>query len=105
MAHGKESACNARDLGSIPGLGRSSVEGKSYPLQDSGLENSMNYSPWGRKESDRTERLSLSLSLSRPSIPLPHKERGLDPVLTGHVAPGAPSYGIFYFSFRSNFHD
>ena len=38
---GKESACNARDLGSIPGLGRSPGEGKGYPLQYSGLENSM----------------------------------------------------------------
>ena len=37
---GKESACNA-DLGSIPGLGRSSGEGKCYLLQYSGLENSM----------------------------------------------------------------
>ena len=37
----KESACNAGDLGSIPGLGRSSEEGKGYPLQDSSLENSM----------------------------------------------------------------
>ena len=38
---GKESACNARDLGLIPGLGRSPGEGKSYLLQYSGLENSM----------------------------------------------------------------
>ena len=38
---GKESACNAGDLGSIPGLGRSPGEEKGYPLQDSGLENSM----------------------------------------------------------------
>ena len=37
---GKESACIARDLGSIPGLGRSPGEGNSYPLQYSGLENS-----------------------------------------------------------------
>ena len=37
---GKESACNAGDLGSIPGLGRSPGEGKGYPLQYSGLENS-----------------------------------------------------------------
>ena len=36
----KESACNAGDLGSIPGLGRSPGEGKGYPLQYSGLENS-----------------------------------------------------------------
>ena len=37
---GKESACNAGDLGSIPGLGRSPGEGKGYPLQYSGLESS-----------------------------------------------------------------
>ena len=37
----KESAHNAGDLGSIPGLGRSPGEGKGYPLQYSGLENSM----------------------------------------------------------------
>ena len=36
---GKESACNAEHLGSIPGLGRSPGEGKGYPLQYSGLEN------------------------------------------------------------------
>ena len=38
---GKESACSAGDPGSIPGLGKSSGEGKGYPLQCSGLENSM----------------------------------------------------------------
>ena len=38
---GKESACNVGDLVSIPGLGRSPAEGKGYPLQYSGLENSM----------------------------------------------------------------
>ena len=38
---GKESACNAGDLGLIPGLGRSPGEGNGYPLQYSGLENSM----------------------------------------------------------------
>ena len=37
----KESACNAGDLGLIPGLGRSPGEGKGYPFQYSGLENSM----------------------------------------------------------------
>ena len=37
---GKESVCNAEDLGSVPGLGRSPGEGKGYPLQYSGLENS-----------------------------------------------------------------
>ena len=38
---GQESACNAGDLGSIPGLGRPPGEGKGSPLQYSGLENSM----------------------------------------------------------------
>ena len=38
---GKESACNVGDLSSVPGLGRSPGEGKGYPLQYSGLENSM----------------------------------------------------------------
>ena len=38
---GKESSCNAGDLGLIPGLGRSPGEGKGYQLQYSGLENSM----------------------------------------------------------------
>ena len=37
----KESAFNVEDLGSVPGLGRFPGEGKGYPLQDSGLENSM----------------------------------------------------------------
>ena len=53
---GKESTLNVEDLGLIPGLGRSPGEGIGYPLQYSGLENS----PWGGKESDKTEQLSLS---------------------------------------------
>ena len=40
---GRESACNAGDLGSIPRLGRSPGEGKGYPLQYSGLENSTDF--------------------------------------------------------------
>ena len=58
---GKESICNAGDLGSIPELGRSPGENKGNPLQYSGLENPMNcmYSPWGHKELDTTEQLSL----------------------------------------------
>ena len=38
---GKESTCNAGDLVSIPGLEKSPGEGKGYPLQYSGLENSI----------------------------------------------------------------
>ena len=51
---GKESTCNAGDLGSNLGLGRFPGEGKGYPLQYSGLENSMD-SPRGLKELDTTE--------------------------------------------------
>ena len=40
---GKESTCNAGDLGSTPGLGRSPGQGKGYRLQYSGLENSIDY--------------------------------------------------------------
>ena len=55
---GKESACNVEDVGLIPELGRSPGEGGSYPLQNSGLENSLD-SQWGQKDSDMTEGLSL----------------------------------------------
>ena len=63
---GKESACNAGDLVSIPGLGRSPGEGNSYPLRYSGREKSMDRGAWqvrvyeGHKEFDMNERLSLS---------------------------------------------
>ena len=43
---GKESACNAGDLGSIPGLGRSPGEGNGNPLQYSCLENPMDREAW-----------------------------------------------------------
>ena len=65
---GKESACNAGDLGSIPGLERSSGEGIGYPLQYSGLENSMDCSPLDRKEAGMTERLSLH-QITREGFP------------------------------------
>ena len=64
---GKEFTCcvgDARDAGSVPGSGRSPGGGHGNPLQYSCLENPhgqrslVGYSPWGRKESDRTELLS-----------------------------------------------
>ena len=61
----KESACNAGDPGSIPGLGRSSGEVDGNPLQYSSLENPMDRRawqatvPWGHKELDTTEQLTL----------------------------------------------
>ena len=57
----QESACNAGDLGSLPGLGRSPGEGNGNPLQYSCLENSVGRgawwaaSPWVLKELDMTE--------------------------------------------------
>ena len=64
--HGKASACNAGDPGSIPGPGRSPGEGNGSPLQyflprESHRQRSLVgwlHSPWGRKESDTTERLN-----------------------------------------------
>ena len=56
---GKESACNVEDLGLTPGLGRSPGEGKGYPSSIVAGEFHGMYSPWGFKESDTTEQLSL----------------------------------------------
>ena len=52
----KESTCNPGDLGLIPGLGQSPGEGKGYPLLTWRIPWT---SPWGHKQSDTTERLSL----------------------------------------------
>ena len=63
---GKESTCNVKDLGSIPGLGRSTGGEHGHPLHYFCLENLhgqrslVGHSPWGRKESDMTERLSTA---------------------------------------------
>ena len=84
-------AGDARNVGLIPGLGRSPGEGNGHPLQYSCLENShgqrslAGYSPWGRKESGRTKHTRTvrnahfrsgpcvlrSLILSLPAEPAP----------------------------------
>ena len=57
-------ARDAKDMGSIPGSGRNPRVGNRNPLQDSGLENSVDkrrlvgYSPWEHKESDITEQMN-----------------------------------------------
>ena len=63
----KNFACNAGDLGSVPGLGRSHGEGNGYtpvflPGEAHGQRSLAGYSPWGSKELDMTEKLTLSLS-------------------------------------------
>ena len=71
----KESACNAGDLGSIPGSGRSPGVGDGNPLQYSCMENSMDrgawqviYSPWSYKQSDTTERLTRTHTHTHTSV-------------------------------------
>ena len=59
---GKVFTCNVGDLGSIPGLGRSSGEGNSYAFWPGELHGL--HSLWGHKELDMTERLSLHLCVS-----------------------------------------
>ena len=69
---GKESTCKVGELGSIPGLGRSPGEGKGYPLQYSGLENSVDCIVHGvAKSQTRLEQLGLTQSLKHfKGIPL-----------------------------------
>ena len=64
---GKESTCDAGDLGSIPGLGRSPGEGEGYSLPYSALENSMDCRVHEVAESDTTERLSHTHNLDVPT--------------------------------------
>ena len=67
---GKESACDAGDLGSIPRLGGSPGGGHGNLLQYSGLENPhghrslAGYSPWGHKEWNMTEQLSHTIMMT-----------------------------------------
>ena len=72
----KESTCNVGDLDSVPGLGRSPVGRHGNPLQYSCLENLYGqrslagYSPWGHKELNTTELLTLHYYLRLNNIPL-----------------------------------
>ena len=73
---GKESACNAGDLDSIPGLGRSPGEGKGYPPQYSDLENSENtvhgVTEWGTAERPSLSLVPFSRALIVPPSSLQH---------------------------------
>ena len=67
---GKESACTAGDLGSIPGLGRSPGEGKGHPLQYSGLENSVNCIVLGVTKSRTQLTYFTSVQTAAHQVPL-----------------------------------
>ena len=80
---GKESSWNAGDLGLIPGLGRSPGEGKGYPLQCSGLENSMDCMAHGVAKS-QTQWMTLTLTFHSWA-----KETG---ILNDTVSHRSPSF-------------
>ena len=89
---GKESTCNAGDLGSIPGLARSPGGGHGSPLQYSCLENPhgqrslAGYSPWGRKEVDTTEWLSATR----------HRNRGKQTLSVKFYVNVATGWAVFH---------
>ena len=66
----KESACNAGDLGSIPGMGRSPEEGNGNPLQYSCLENLMDRGAW-RATIHGVARVGHDLVIKPPPPPTP----------------------------------
>ena len=96
VSDSKESACNARDPGSVPGSGRSTGKGNGYstliflPGEFHGQRSLVGYSAWGHKESDATEWTTLSLftftgfpggasGKNPPANSGRHKRLGLDP--------------------------
>ena len=81
---GKEAACNAGDLGSFPGLGRSPGKGRGYPLQYSGLENSVDC-----MELSRPEYWSGSPFPSPGDLPNPGNEPR-SPALQADYLPAEP---------------
>ena len=104
---GKISTCNAGDLGSIPGSGRSSGGGHGNPHQYSWLENPhgerspVGYSPWGRKRVRHnlaTERQATTIGNSQSApLPPPPRWQPQDRSVCGSV------YGSWMSSFRSSF--
>ena len=82
----KESSCNAGDLSLIPGLGRSLGKGNSYPLQYSGLENSMDCIVYGVKKS-RTQLSHFDFHVRREARPIP-RPHVLPPMCTHALTPG-----------------
>ena len=78
---GKESTCHAGDMGSNPGLGRSPGEGKGYPFQYSGLENSMDHIVQGiaKNQTWPSEfHFQTSVGLAHYSLFFPHMKLAID---------------------------
>ena len=80
---GSLSVCNAGDPGSIPGLGTSPGEERRrrwhptpllLPGKSHGRQSLVGYYPWGRKESDTTERLHFHFSLSKQKCSVPQQD-------------------------------
>ena len=94
----KESTRNVGDLGSIPGLGRSPREGNSYPLQYSGLENSMDFIVHGVTKS-RTQLSDLHLRI----LSLAHHFGFFDLPIKSTSKP--PPVVGFHFCRAVGFHD
>ena len=96
-AAGKESACSAGDLGSVPGLGRSPGEGKGCALQYSGLENSVDWTVHGVAES--WTRLSdfHFTSLCPGDLQKPGVEPG-SPALKADSLPSEPPGKLYIFT-------
>ena len=94
---GKESAYNAGDPGSIPGLGRSPGGGSGLPIpvfwpgEFRGQRSLAGYSLWGRKELDMTERISLHTS-ERKDLPRPECSSCLNSIhlVMPHQQPSIP---------------
>ena len=84
---GDESTCNAGDLGSVPGLGRSSGEGNGYPLQHAGLENSMG------PQRDCATFTFTSLPMVLPGTPCEAQAQGLKDLQDVRGLPGCACAG------------
>ena len=91
---GKESACNVGDLGSIPGMERSPGEGKGYPLQYSGLENSMDYKVYGVAKS-QTHLSDFHFHFHTPNIGAPQYIRQMLTSLKGETNSNTIIVGKF----------
>ena len=111
----KESACNAGDPGSIPGLGRSSGEGNGNPLQYSRLENPMDRGAWWATAQGMA-RVRHNLATKPPPPPHSHEYKPQDfissplhpfpkPPILIHSIPSNPAWAfclIFFFYYFSS---